>query len=218
MRWAGRQPINARLEIVGAAIEVAEKYTITNQSKKQLAINFVSTVALLAVLSLISSYFLNVVAIGIDRYSVSVGPFLEEAFKGGAIFLFSLMILLSYPRLKKTLNSKRYWLLLGALVGLGIALWEAFVQYSPGLHRVVPSLNHICWTAMVGGGIWLYMQAGHKWKLERLILPYMAAVISHIFWNYYVYLNERIGSQEPMFAGIAWVIILATLFAIWKTE
>jgi len=205
------------------AIGVARKYTITNQIKNQLTSNLFLTIALFTVLSLISSYY--VVAIGADRYGVSVGPFLEEAFKGGAIFFFSLIILLSYPRskkmypsLKKALDSKRYWLLLGALVGFGIALWEAFVEYSPGLHRVVPSLNHVCWTAIVGGGIWLYMQANRKWKLERLILPYVAAVISHIFWNYYVYLDERVGSQEPMFAGIAWVINLATLFAIWKTD
>lgn len=188
---------------------------ITKQSKKQLTINLILTSVLLATLTLIQLYFLEVVVIGVNRYSVSIGPFLEEAFKGGVIFLFSLMFLLSYPNLKKTLDSKRYWLLAGALVGLGIALWEAFGEYSPGLHRVVPSLNHICWTAAVGGGIWISMRGKRKMKLLKLALPYLAVVILHILWNYHAYLEE-IGEPEPILGGVSSGLTLCVLFVVWK--
>lgn len=198
---------------------------ITKQSKKQLAINFILTFALLVTLSLISFYFLEFSTIGFNRYSVSIGPFLEEAFKGGLIFLISLTILLSYPRLKKkypslknlkkTLNSKKYWFLLGAWVGVGIALWEAFVEYSPGLHRVIPSLNHICWTATVGGGIWISMRGKREWRLLKLMLPYMAAVHLHILWNYHSYL-EKIEGSEFILGGVSFVLTLCALFIVWK--
>lgn len=186
---------------------------ITKQSKKQLTINFILTLALLVTLSSISSLELS--AIGFDRYSVSIGPFLEEAFKGGAVFLLSLTILLGYPRLKKTLNSKRYWFLLGASIGLAIALWEAFAEYSPGLHRVIPSLNHICWTATVGGGIWISMREKREWKLLKLMRPYIAVVFLHILWNYHAYLDKN-GGSEFILGGVSFVLTLCALFIVWK--
>lgn len=188
---------------------------IIKQSKKQLIINFILTLVLLVTLSSISFYFLKLAPIGFNRYSVSIGPFLEEAFKGGAAFLLSLTILLGYPRLKRTLDSKRYWFLLGALIGLAIALWEAFAEYSPGLHRVIPSLNHICWTATVGGGIWISMRGKREWRLLKLMLPYMAVVSLHVLWNYHAYLEEIEGS-EFILGGVSFVLTLCALFVIWK--
>lgn len=199
---------------------------ITKQSKKQLTINFILTFALLVMLSLISFYFLELSTLGFNRYSVSIGPFLEEAFKGGLVLLISLTILLRYPRLKKkysslknlkkTLNSKRYWFVLGASIGLAIALWEAFVEYSPGLHRVIPSLNHICWTATVGGGIWISMREKREWKLSKLMHPYIAVVFLHILWNYYAYLERIRDSSEFILGGVSFFLTLCVLFVVWK--
>jgi len=188
---------------------------ITKQSKKQLTINFILTLALLVTLQLISFYFLEVAAIGFDRYSVSIAPFLEEALKGGAVFFLSLTILLSNPRLKKTLDSKRYWFLLGAGIGMTMALWEAFGVYSPGLHRVIPSLNHIFWTATVGGGIWISMRGKRKWRLSKLMFSFTAVAFLHVLWNYHAYLDKIEGS-EFILGGVSFVLTLCALFIVWK--
>lgn len=188
---------------------------ITKQSKKRLLKNFVLTLGFLFVLAVVQFSLRNWIGISFYRYAVSAGPFLEEAFKGGAVFLIFTTVLLSNLPLKKKLGSKQAWLLGGALVGLGIALWEGFIEYSPGLHRVIPGINHIFWTAIVGWGIWLSMRANREWRLPSLVLPYGAVAISHITWNYYAYL-EKVERQELTFGIISWVITLTTLFVIWR--
>lgn len=173
-------------------------------------------VGILVILALISYFIRNVVGLNFHLYSVSFGPFFEEAFKGAVILLFFTLIFKNSD-LKERLDTRRNWFIGGVLIGLFIGLYEAFIEYSPSLYRIIPTFNHIFWSAIVATGIWFYINSEGEWKLLKLTIPYGTASISHILWNYHSYLIKAKG-QEAIFGAITWIIILASLVFIWKVD
>jgi hypothetical protein len=150
-----------------------------------------------------------------NLYRVSVGPFLEEAFKGGVVFLFLFMFSLN-PKFKEKLVHKKYWLIAGMLVGLFIGLWETFIDYSPGIYRLIPTLNHVFWTAIVAGGIWFFMHAS-KHKIEGLGVSYVGASILHALWNYHAFIENTTGSEFTL-GAISFILTVIALFLVWKFD
>ncbi|KXB02848.1 hypothetical protein AKJ43_00295 [candidate division MSBL1 archaeon SCGC-AAA261D19] len=149
-------------------------------------------------------------------YAVSVGPVLEEALKGGVLLLFFMAMSLSSPDFKKRLSSKEAWLVGGALTGLLIGLLEDWIDYSLSLSRLVPTLNHMVWTSLVGLGIFLYIKSEEKRSLDKIAIPYTIAVVSHVLWNYHAYLIGM-GRQDIVFGALPWIISIGAIGIIWRT-
>jgi len=170
----------------------------------------------LIALFFIQNYCLVQKNMNADLYSVSVGPFLEEAFKGGVVSLFLFIIFPMNPKFKEKLAQKRCWLIAGMLFGLFIGLWETFVDYSPGIHRLVPTLNHTFWTAIVAGGIWLFTHAS-KHKFEGLVISYVGASILHALWNYHAFIEKTTGSEFTL-GAISFLLTVIALFLVWKFD
>lgn len=146
-----------------------------------------------------------------------MGPFFEEASKGAVILFFFLIILISDYSLREKIDSKKAWFVAGALFGLFIGLYEAFIEYSPGLYRVIPTLNHVFWTALVSTGIWLSMKSSQEWELAKLFIPYSLISVSHIFWNYHSFL-EGVKENELTFGTITWIFVLLAFLFIWRID
>jgi len=142
-----------------------------------------------------------------DLYRITLGPFLEEAFKGmGVVFLLSVVSL--NPQWAEKLSNKKWWVITGVVVGLSFGLYEMFVDYTPGLHRVLPTLGHVFETTIVAVGIWWFNNV-KKNGLLCLGFSYIGASILHALWNYHAYVERTAG---PEFVLGTVVIILA---AIW---
>lgn len=190
---------------------------ITKQSKSRLRKKFLLTILFIIILAIISYILRNIIGINFHLYAVSAGPFFEEAFKGGTVLLFFLILLLSNEQMASKLDSKKNWFIAGSLIGLFIGLYEAFIEYSSGLHRIIPTFNHIFWSAIVCTGIWIAMKSEREWKLLKLTIPYTLASISHIFWNYHSYL-EGIKNSELAFGLMTWILILTAIIFVLKIE
>ncbi|KXA90022.1 hypothetical protein AKJ57_04565 [candidate division MSBL1 archaeon SCGC-AAA259A05] len=150
-------------------------------------------------------------------YGVSVGPIFEEALKGGALMLLFVILLHSLPNSRDRLTSKEAWLVGGALAGLGFGLSEDWTTYSFSTARVVPTLNHSAWTALVGLGIWTYMDAGVRWNVGKVGIPFAIAAVSHMVWNYHAYLVGK-GEEDIVLSALSWAMTFAALVVVWRTE
>ena len=146
------------------------------------------------------------------RYAVSGGPVMEEAFKAAALVWLGAVSL--QRGAVRWWTGKRGWVAAGALLGLSVGLWEMFVEYSPGLHRVIPAFNHVIWTAAVAGGIWLFLRTKDPVKL---MVPFLCAVVSHMIWNYHAYLEAVLGG-EVLLGIVAIIIGVLGVVWVWRSE
>jgi hypothetical protein len=116
---------------------------------------------------------------GLHLYGTTLGPFVEEAFKGACVVLFVFLFL--YPPYAEKL---KWWVVTGMGVGLLFGLSETFLFYKLGLHRVLPTVGHVFWTTIMTVGIWWFKHVRRK-GLLYLGTSYVCASVLHVFWNYY---------------------------------
>jgi len=187
-----------------------------SQSKKFIWV--ILTLAFLIVLIFIQNYFYVQGHMDANHYRLFLGPFLEEALKGDAlVFILLVMLFSANPKfeekLLQKLVQKKYWLIAGVLVGLFFGLYETIVDYSLDLYRLIPTLNHVFWTAIVASGIWFFMYA-HKHKFEGLVASYAGASLLHVFWNYHAYVQNKTGSEFTL-GAISFLLTVISLLIIW---
>lgn len=174
---------------------------------------FILTLAFLILLVFIQTYFFVQGHMDPLHYKLSVGPFLEEAFKGGFVVFLFLLVLSLNPRIEEELDNKKLWLAAGMLIGLFVGLYETFVDYSPGLYRLIPTLNHALWATIVAGGIWFFAYAS-KHKFEGLVASYVGVSLLHGLWNYHAYIETTTGSEFTL-GGISFLLTVVAFFMVW---
>ncbi|MDH5686098.1 MAG: hypothetical protein OEY73_06195 [Hadesarchaea archaeon] len=163
--------------------------------------------------ALIHNYYLVQENMAPDLYRVSLGPFLEEAIKGVSVFLCVFAAVgLGHEKLVRV--HKKYWLIVAISIGLIVGVGETFIDYSLGIHRLIPTLNHAFGAAIVAGGIWFFIHT-NKHKFEGLVVSYVGASILHALWNYHVFIEETTGSEFTL-GAISFILTVIASFLIWK--